>query len=40
MIDTIYTLFYVIIFYGTLAWYYDHTIPANRGVFYPWYFPF
>ncbi len=40
MFDTICTLFYVIIFYGTLAWYYDHTIPSNRGVYYPWYFPY
>lgn len=29
----------VIMFYGTLSWYFDQVLPKNRGVVQPWYFP-
>lgn len=40
MVDTLYTYVHVIAFYATLAWYFDNTLPANRGVPKPWNFPF
>jgi ABC-type multidrug transport system fused ATPase/permease subunit len=40
MVQTSKTLFYIIFFYGTLAWYFDNIYEHNRGVPKPWYFPF
>jgi hypothetical protein len=33
-------LFVDIAFFGILAWYFDHVIDSNRGVAYPFYYPF
>ena len=38
MFETVLTLVALIIGYGILAWYFDNTLPANRGVPKPWNF--
>jgi len=40
MVETTMTLVYLIMFYGTLAWYFDNVLPNNRGVPKPWWFIF
>ena len=38
MVETGWTLIKVIVFYMSLAWYFDNVIPSNRGVPKPYYF--
>lgn len=38
MVETIWTLVYLISAHAVLTWYFDNTIPANRGVVQPWNF--
>ena len=40
MVETGTTLIYLIIGYSILAWYFDNTLPANRGVPKTWNFCF
>jgi hypothetical protein len=38
MVETGMTLVYLCMYYGILAWYFDNTLPDNRGVPKPWNF--
>jgi len=40
MVETTYTLLYLIFGYMSIGWYFDNVNPQNRGVPKPWYFLF